>query len=87
VRTGQYAVFFRNLFQDLRLENVVVFTLMFRQFLQRAGTDFSKNMWWGIAAADYLKDIHTSLRGLRHGPRKRPAQIRQLWETSSSGRA
>ena len=61
-RTGQYSVFFDNLFKDLRVPNVVVFTLSSDNSYTELGPDFSKNMWWALAAADYLKDAHTSLR-------------------------
>jgi predicted CoA-substrate-specific enzyme activase len=79
-RTGQYAVFFRNLFQDLRLENVVVFTLSSDNSYNELGPDFSKNMWWGIAAADYLKDIHTSLRACAMDRESALRRFDELWE-------
>jgi predicted nucleotide-binding protein (sugar kinase/HSP70/actin superfamily) len=61
-RTGQYFVFYENLFKDLRLENVVVFTLDSDNSYNELGADFSKKAWWAIVAGDYMKDIETSLR-------------------------
>ena len=61
-RTGQYFVFYQNLFRDLRLENVVVFTLSADHSYSELGAGFSKIMWWALCAADYLKDIQTVLR-------------------------
>ncbi len=61
-RTGQYFVFYENLFRDLRLENVVIFTLDSDNSYNELGASFSKHAWWAIVAADYMKDIETSLR-------------------------
>jgi len=61
-RTGQYYVYYENLFRDLRLENVVVFTLSADNSYNELGSDFSKVMWKGIVLSDYLKDIQNSLR-------------------------
>jgi len=61
-RTGQYYVYYENLFRDLRLENVVVFTLSADNSYGELGSDFSKVMWKGIVLSDYLKDMQNSLR-------------------------
>ena len=61
-RTGQYFVYYQNLFRDLHLENVVVFTLSADHSYSELGGDFSKIMWQALCAADYLKDIQTVLR-------------------------
>jgi predicted nucleotide-binding protein (sugar kinase/HSP70/actin superfamily) len=42
-RTGQYFVFYENLFKDLRLENVVVFTLDSDNSYNELGPEFSKH--------------------------------------------
>ena len=47
-RTGQYFVFFENLFRDLRMENVVVFTLDSDNSYNELGPEFSKYAWWAI---------------------------------------
>lgn len=61
-RTGQYYVYYQNLFRDLRLDNVVVFTLSADRSYSELGPSFSKIMWKSVCAADYLKDIQTVLR-------------------------
>jgi len=61
-RTGQYFVFYENLFKDLRLENVVVVTMSADNSYNELGPDFSKSMWWTLCVSDYLKDVQTSLR-------------------------
>ena len=60
-RTGQYYVYYENLFKDLRLENVVVFTLSADNSYGELGSGFSKDMWKGLVLSDYLKDIRNSL--------------------------
>ncbi|MCL2220851.1 MAG: acyl-CoA dehydratase activase [Oscillospiraceae bacterium] len=60
-RTGQYYVYYENLFKDMRLENVVVFTLSADNSYGELGSGFSKDMWKGIVLSDYLKDIRNSL--------------------------
>ncbi|MCL2708237.1 MAG: acyl-CoA dehydratase activase, partial [Defluviitaleaceae bacterium] len=61
-RTGQYYVYYENLFRDLRLENLVVFTLSADNSYGELGAGFSREMWKGVVFSDYLKDIHTSLK-------------------------
>jgi predicted nucleotide-binding protein (sugar kinase/HSP70/actin superfamily) len=61
-RTGQYYVFYENLFKDMRLENVVIFTLSADNSYNELGGGFSKQMWKGIVLSDYLKDIQNSLK-------------------------
>ena len=61
-RTGQYFVYYENLFRDLRLENVVLLILSSDNSYSEVGPNFSKNIWWSMAAADYMKDIEISLR-------------------------
>jgi hypothetical protein len=56
-RTGQYFVFYENLFKDLRLENVVVFILSADNSYTELGPNFAKEMWKGVVIADYIKDI------------------------------
>jgi len=78
-RTGQYYVFFENLFRDLRLENVVVFTLSADNSYTELGPHFSRDMWWGLVAADYLKDVQTALRACARDPEAAVARFNELW--------
>ncbi len=61
-RTGQYYVFYENLFRDLRVENVVIFTLSADNSYNELGPGFSKTMWHAMALSDYVKDIEYALR-------------------------
>ena len=61
-RTGQYYVFYENLFRDMRLENVVVFFLSADNSYGELGSDFAKAMWKGLVLSDYLKDIQNAIK-------------------------
>ncbi len=61
-RTGQYFVYYENLFRDLRLENVVVITMSADNSYNEFGPDFSKKMWFSLAIGDYMKDVQNTLR-------------------------
>ncbi len=61
-RTGQYYIFYENLFRDLKLDNVVIITLDSDNSYNEFGPTFSKSVWWGLVLADYMKDIETTLR-------------------------
>jgi len=79
-RTGQYYVFYENLFSDLKLENVLTVNLDSDNSYNELGKDFSKNAWWGITAADYMKDIETSLRTCAVDPAAAIAKYDELWQ-------
>ncbi|MCX7023250.1 MAG: acyl-CoA dehydratase activase [Spirochaetes bacterium] len=78
-RTGQYFVFYENLFKDLRLENVVVFTLSADNSYTELGPGFSKDMWLGLAVSDYMKDIHTALKTTAQDPSTALETFHGLW--------
>jgi predicted nucleotide-binding protein (sugar kinase/HSP70/actin superfamily) len=61
-RTGQYFVYYRNLFRDLRLENVVVFYLDADNSYNELGPGVTLQLWWAFVAGDYMKDMETALR-------------------------
>jgi predicted CoA-substrate-specific enzyme activase len=79
-RTGQYFVFYENLFKDMRLENVVVITLDSDNSYNELGPQFSKSAWWGLVVADYMKDIETSLRTCAVDPVTAIAKYDELWQ-------
>jgi predicted nucleotide-binding protein (sugar kinase/HSP70/actin superfamily) len=79
-RTGQYYVFYENLFKDLRLDNVIVITLEADNSYNELGSEFNKNAWWGLAVADYMKDIETSLRTCAVDPSTAIAKYDELWQ-------
>ncbi len=78
-RTGQYFVFYENLFKDLRLENVVIITMDSDNSYTELGQDFAKYAWWGIIIGDYMKDVETSLRTCAVNPIEAMAIYDRLW--------
>jgi len=78
-RTGQYFVFYENLFRDLRLENVAVFTLSADNSYGELGPDFSKNMWKGVVISDYLKDIQTAMKAAAADPKAALTDYEKSW--------
>ncbi|MDR1506365.1 MAG: acyl-CoA dehydratase activase [Treponema sp.] len=80
-RTGQYFVYYENLFRDLRLENVVVFILSADNSYGELGSGFVKEMWRGFVLADYLKDIQTALKAVAADPDTALADYERSWRT------
>jgi predicted nucleotide-binding protein (sugar kinase/HSP70/actin superfamily) len=78
-RTGQYYVYYENLFRDLRLENVVVFILSADNSYGELGTGFTKEMWKGLVLSDYLKDIQNSLKAAAKEPEGALAGYEKSW--------
>lgn len=78
-RTGQYFVFYENLFRDLRLENVVIFTLDSDNSYNELGAEFSKHAWWSIIIGDHMKDVETTLRTCAADPVAAMATYDKLW--------
>jgi predicted CoA-substrate-specific enzyme activase len=79
-RTGQYFVFYENLFKDLRLENVVVFTMDSDNSYTELGTEFTKHAWWAAVIADYMKDVETSLRTCAADPAEAMNIYDHIWQ-------
>ncbi len=79
-RTGQYFVFYENLFRDLGLENVVVFTLSADNSYTELGPGFSKTLWRSAVIADYMKDIQNSLRACALDPEAAMKEYKVLWQ-------
>ena len=78
-RTGQYYVYYENLFRDLRLENVVVFILSADNSYTELGGNFAKQMWVGLVLSDYLKDIQCSLLATAVDPKKAEKDFEASW--------
>ena len=78
-RTGQYFVFFENIFKDLRLENVVIFSLDSDNSYNELGAEFSKYAWWGLVIGDYMKDLETSLKTCAADQAKAMITYDKLW--------
>ncbi|MBN1647492.1 MAG: activase [Spirochaetales bacterium] len=79
-RTGQYFVFYENLFRDLRLENVVVVTMSADNSYTELGKHFSRQMWYGMVMADLLKDIQTSLRTCAKDRESAMSAYKHMWD-------
>jgi predicted CoA-substrate-specific enzyme activase len=78
-RTGQYYVFYENLFKDLRLENVVIFILSADNSYGELGPNFAKEMWKGFVLSDYLKDIQTALKATAADPEQAVQDFEHSW--------
>ena len=79
-RTGQYYVFYENLFKDLRIDNVVVFTLSADNSYSELGPGFTKYAWKAITASDYLKDMQTTLRACAENPKTAMIEYKKSWK-------
>jgi predicted nucleotide-binding protein (sugar kinase/HSP70/actin superfamily) len=78
-RTGQYYVYYENLFRDLKLENVVVFILSADNSYNELGPSFAREMWRGLVLSDYLKDIQCALKACAADPVKAQADFEHSW--------
>ncbi|HEY3354569.1 MAG TPA: acyl-CoA dehydratase activase [Polyangia bacterium] len=63
-RTGQYAVFYQLLFQELGYRNVVVLSLNSDNSYAELGAEFNQRTWIAIVLADYMRDVADTLRAL-----------------------
>ena len=79
-RTGQYFVFYENLFKDLRLENVLVFTMDSDNSYTELGSEFTKYAWWSAVIGDYMKDVETSLRTCAADPAGAMQVYDDIWQ-------
>jgi predicted nucleotide-binding protein (sugar kinase/HSP70/actin superfamily) len=78
-RTGQYYVYYENLFRDMRLENVVVFILSADNSYNELGPGFAKEMWKGLVLSDYLKDIQCAPKACAVDPKGALAEFEHSW--------
>jgi predicted nucleotide-binding protein (sugar kinase/HSP70/actin superfamily) len=63
-RTGQYAIFYQALFQELGLKNVVMLSLNSDNSYSELGNNFNRDLWRMICVGDYFRDVVASLRAL-----------------------
>lgn len=78
-RTGQYAVFYENLFRDLRIENVVIFTMDADNSYTEIGPSVGAAIWQALVVSDYMKDVQTVLRTCAQDPETALAIYRREW--------
>jgi len=67
-RTGQYAIFYQNLFQELGYKNVVCLSLNSDNSYGELGTDFSTRAWVGVLLGDFMRDAQNTLETLASNP-------------------
>jgi predicted CoA-substrate-specific enzyme activase len=67
-RTGQYAIYYQGLFEELGHRNVLVLSLNSDNSYAELGPDFSRRLWVSLVFADYLRDIEGTLRALAREP-------------------
>ncbi len=79
-RTGQYFVFYENIFKDLEIENILLMTLDSDNSYNELGPKFSQYAWWGIVVADYMKDVETALRTCAIDPVVALARYDEIWQ-------
>jgi len=88
-RTGQYAIFYQNLFQELGYRNVVVLSLNADNSYTEFGPDFSRRLWKVVCISDYLRDIEGSLAALAENPKaalaEHDAVCEELIELAETG--
>jgi predicted CoA-substrate-specific enzyme activase len=63
-RTGQYAIFYQALFQELGLKNVAILSLNSDNSYSELGNNFNRDLWKMVSVGDYFRDIVASLRAL-----------------------
>jgi len=74
-RTGQYAIFYQGLVQELGFRNVVMLSLNSDNSYAELGHDFNRELWRMIAVGDYLRDVEGTLSALAVD---RPAALAEL---------
>ncbi|MEN9308519.1 MAG: hypothetical protein RL173_2451 [Fibrobacterota bacterium] len=67
-RTGQYAIFYQNLFQELGYKNVVCLSLNSDNSYGELGTDFSTRAWVGVILGDFMRDAQNTIETLSANP-------------------
>jgi predicted nucleotide-binding protein (sugar kinase/HSP70/actin superfamily) len=63
-RTGQYAIFYENLFRELGYRNVICLSLNSDNSYTELGSDWSTRAFVGVLVSDYLRDIRNTLVAL-----------------------
>ena len=79
-RTGQYFVYFEQVFKRLRLENVVVMTLSADNSYNELGPGINRLIWKGLLIGDYMKDIKTSLLTCAEDPLFAMNRYEEIWK-------
>jgi predicted nucleotide-binding protein (sugar kinase/HSP70/actin superfamily) len=67
-RTGQYAIFYQALFQELGHKNVVILSLNSDNSYSELGHQFNRDLWRMICVSDYMRDAVAAVRALAADP-------------------
>ncbi len=88
-RTGQYAVFYQGLFEELGWRNVVVMSPNSDSSYAELGHHFNRELWKVVCVADYLRDAEGTIRALARDREAALAEVeavsREMIETSERG--
>ena len=83
-RTGQYAIYYQNLFQELGHRNIAVLSPNSDNSYRELGPDFNRRAWLAIVLADRLKDIDYSASATSQSTRRRRARRSRASGATSS---
>ncbi len=61
-RTGQYHIFYEQVFHDLGWENVVVLVCGAENSYRELGASMTKEIWRALVAGDYFTDVRAGIR-------------------------
>ncbi|MBI5507411.1 MAG: activase [Deltaproteobacteria bacterium] len=84
-RTGQYHVFYDQVFRDLGWENVVVLVGGSENSYREFGPNFTQDVWRSILAGDYFTDIRTGIRLLAEDPEVATQVFNRVWQNVIAG--
>ncbi|MBN1962986.1 MAG: activase [Deltaproteobacteria bacterium] len=79
-RTGQYHVYYDQVFEELGLENVVQIVAASENSYRELGNDINKDVWRSVVFADYFTDIRSGIRLLAKDPDAGMKIFDEVWQ-------
>lgn len=79
-RTGQYHVFYDQLFDDLGLDNVAQLILGDESSYGELGPGFTRDLWRALLLSDYFTDVRTGIRLLARDVEEALAVFEHVWD-------
>jgi len=79
-RTGQYFVYYENLFKDLGIKNIVIFTLSDENSYTELDANFGKVLWKGLVLSDYIKDMQNTLLATAQNTDEAQHEFTNAWQ-------
>jgi predicted CoA-substrate-specific enzyme activase len=79
-RTGQYNVFYDQVFEDLGWENVVQFVPASENSYRELGSGVNQDVWRSVVLADYFTDIRSGIRLLARDPEAGLRLFHEVWK-------